>query len=64
MKFDVTIFPDNLNTVAEIARQVEAYGFAGLWTSETAHNPFLPLTHAAAVTLPSDLCCWLRSRDR
>jgi probable F420-dependent oxidoreductase len=29
---------------------VEELGFAGLWTAETSHNPFLPLTHAAAVT--------------
>src|SRR5664279_2176 len=50
MKFDVTIFPQNLNAVAAIARQVEAYGFAALWASETSHNPFLPLTHAAAAT--------------
>lgn len=50
MKFDVTIFPQNLNAVAAIAQQVEAYGFDALWTSETAHNPFLPLTLAAAAT--------------
>ncbi|MDX2162673.1 MAG: TIGR03617 family F420-dependent LLM class oxidoreductase [bacterium] len=50
MQFDVTIFPTRLNAAAELAQQVEAYGFSGLWTSETAHNPFLPLTHAAAVT--------------
>ncbi len=50
MKFDVTIFPDNLNAAGEIARKVEEYGFDGLWTAETAHNPFLPLTHAAAAT--------------
>jgi probable F420-dependent oxidoreductase len=50
MKFDVTIFPDDLNAAAEIARAVEAYGFDGLWTSETGHNPFLPLTHVAAAT--------------
>lgn len=50
MKFDVTIFPNNLNTVGDLARQVEEYGFDGLWTSETAHNPFLPLTHAASAT--------------
>lgn len=55
MKFDVTIFPNNLNVAAAIARQVEAYGFSGLWTSETAHNPFLPLTHAAAATERIDL---------
>lgn len=50
MKFDVTIFPDNLNTAADLARAVEAHGFHGLWTSETAHNPFLPLTHVASAT--------------
>ncbi len=50
MRFDVTVFPDKLNTAAPLARQVEEYGFSGLWTSETAHNPFFPLTHAAAVT--------------
>lgn len=50
MRFDVTIFPENLNTTADLARAVEDYGFSGLWTSETAHNPFLPLTHAAAAT--------------
>jgi probable F420-dependent oxidoreductase len=50
MKFDVTIFPQDLNTAAGMARAVEDYGFDGLWTAETAHNPFLPLTHAAAAT--------------
>jgi len=50
MRFDVTIFPRDLNTVGDLARQVEAYGFNGLWTSETAHNPFLPITHAAHAT--------------
>ncbi|MDL1899837.1 TIGR03617 family F420-dependent LLM class oxidoreductase [Anaerolineae bacterium CFX9] len=50
MKFDVTIFPDDLNGAGSLARAVEEYGFDGLWTSETAHNPFLPLTHAAAAT--------------
>ncbi len=50
MKFDVTIFPEDLNTVSNLARAVEDSGFSGLWTAETAHNPFLPLTHAAAHT--------------
>ncbi|MBI1277456.1 MAG: TIGR03617 family F420-dependent LLM class oxidoreductase [Anaerolineaceae bacterium] len=50
MQFDVTIFPKKLNTAGEIARQVEDYGFGGLWTAETSHNPFLPLTHAANAT--------------
>lgn len=50
MKFDVNILPNDLNAVAETARAVETYGFDGLWTTETAHNPFLPLTHVAAAT--------------
>ncbi|MBZ0290687.1 MAG: TIGR03617 family F420-dependent LLM class oxidoreductase [Anaerolineae bacterium] len=50
MLFDVTVFPTNLNTVGNLACKVEEYGFSGLWTAETAHNPFLPLTHAAAAT--------------
>lgn len=50
MLFDVTIFPTDLNAAGDLARQVEDYGFDGLWTAETAHNPFLPLTHAAAAT--------------
>lgn len=50
MKFDVTIFPDNLNAMGQLAHAVETLGFDGLWTAESAHNPFLPLTHAAAHT--------------
>lgn len=50
MLFDVTIFPTDLNAAGDIARKVEHYGFSGLWTAETSHNPFLPLTHAAAAT--------------
>jgi len=50
MKFDVTIFSDDLNTSSDLARAVEDYGFDGLWVAEAAHNPFLPLTHAAMAT--------------
>jgi probable F420-dependent oxidoreductase len=50
MQFDVTIFPDNLNQVPMIARAVEDYGFDTLSTSETTHNPFLPLALAAEHT--------------
>jgi probable F420-dependent oxidoreductase len=50
MKFDVTIFPEDLNSTIALARKVEAYGFDGLWTAEAAHNPFLPLTLAATST--------------
>ena len=50
MLFDVTITPDDLNSVPDLARTVEAMGFAGIWTPETAHNPFFPLTLAAYAT--------------
>lgn len=50
MKFDVTIMPGDLNAVPDLARQIEGLGFAGMWTTETAHNPFFPLTLAATTT--------------
>lgn len=50
MKFDVTIFPDDLNRIPHIAKTVEDMGFDGLWTAEAQHNPFLPLTLAANAT--------------
>ncbi len=50
MKFDAVLHTSALRAVPEIARQIEAFGFDGLWTSETAHNPFLPLTHAVTAT--------------
>ena len=50
MEFDVTIFSDDLNNVGELAKSVENFGFAGLWVAEAAHNPFLPLIHAAFAT--------------
>ena len=50
MKFDVTVFCDDLNQAGALARQVEDSGFDGLWVAEAAHNPFLPLAHAALAT--------------
>jgi len=50
MKFDVSIFPDNLNRMPDISRQVEELGFDGLWTVEAQHNPFLPLVLTANTT--------------
>ncbi len=50
MKFDVTIFSDDLNGASPLAQSIEEYGFDGLWVAEAAHNPFLPLTHAALAT--------------
>lgn len=50
MKFDVTILHDDLNAIPNIARELEDRGVDAMWTPETAHNPFLPLTLAAYVT--------------
>ena len=50
MKFDVTVFASDLNKAATLAQSVESLGFDGLWVAEAAHNPFLPLAHAALAT--------------
>lgn len=47
MKFDVTLFADDLNKMPDLTRRVEDMGFDGLWTAEAQHNPFLPLSLAA-----------------
>lgn len=49
MKLDVGIAVDAnpLPTMATLARAADELGFAGLWTPETGHNPFLPLALAA-----------------
>ncbi len=50
MKLDVATLVPNLNEMPELARTVETLGFDGLWTSETQHDPFLPLALAAEHT--------------
>jgi probable F420-dependent oxidoreductase len=50
MQFDATFMTTSLKRVPSLAHAAENYGFDGLWTAETAHNPFLPLTLAAAHT--------------
>ncbi len=51
MKFDAPIgFTTDLKDVKDLAQAAEAIGFDALWTSETQHDPFLPLTHVAALT--------------
>lgn len=50
MKFDATLFPDDLNRIPELAKTIEQLGFAGLWVPETSHNAFLPLSLAAYST--------------
>lgn len=50
MKFDVNISLDNLLEVPALAREAEALGVDGLWTSETKRDPFFPLVLAAEHT--------------
>ena len=50
MKFDVTVFANDLNAAGQLGAAVEESGFDGLWVAEAAHNPFLPLAHAALAT--------------
>ena len=47
MKFDTTLLATELSEIPQLTRQAEALGFDGIWTSETAHDAFLPLVLAA-----------------
>jgi probable F420-dependent oxidoreductase len=50
MKLDVGMLDYDLRAVAANAPKAEALGYDCLWTSETQHEPFLPLAVAATVT--------------
>jgi probable F420-dependent oxidoreductase len=50
VKLDVGMLTHDLTSIPAYARKVEALGFDGLWSSETQHDPFLPLAVAATVT--------------
>ncbi|MFW3172239.1 TIGR03617 family F420-dependent LLM class oxidoreductase [Geodermatophilus sp. CPCC 206100] len=42
--------PAGRDDVGEVARELEQRGYAGVWTSETDHDPFLPLLLAGRAT--------------
>jgi probable F420-dependent oxidoreductase len=50
MKLDVGMLTHDLRSIPAYARKVEALGFDCLWSSETQHDPYLPLAVAASVT--------------
>lgn len=54
MKIDATLM-GGLAEAAASARELEAAGYDGAWTAETAHDPFLPLVQAAADTSTMEL---------
>ncbi|MDL1896939.1 TIGR03617 family F420-dependent LLM class oxidoreductase [Anaerolineae bacterium CFX7] len=55
MKIDAATLVPNLGEMPALARSVEALGFDCLWTSETQHDPFLPLALAAEHTKEIEL---------
>ncbi|MGI9604012.1 MAG: LLM class F420-dependent oxidoreductase [Acidimicrobiales bacterium] len=50
MKVDGGLGTQDIRKAAAAARMNEDAGYDGLWTAETAHDPFLPLAVAAAAT--------------
>jgi alkanesulfonate monooxygenase SsuD/methylene tetrahydromethanopterin reductase-like flavin-dependent oxidoreductase (luciferase family) len=52
MKLDAAFGTEGnyLHGAGDAARAAEDLGFAGLWTSETKHDAFLPLAIAASET--------------
>jgi len=50
MRLDVSLPPVSLKDVPAIAAAAEEMSFDGLWSSETQHDPFLPLTLVAEHT--------------
>ncbi len=51
MKFDASLgFATDVTDAGPLAQAAETIGFDAIWTSETQHDPFLPLTHVAAQT--------------
>ena len=50
MDIDVVLADYSINNISDLSLQAEEIGFNCLWTSETKHNPFLPLAIASQNT--------------
>lgn len=50
MRFDANVETADLRAIGRIAAKAEEIGFDGIWTTETQHDPFLPLVPAALST--------------
>jgi probable F420-dependent oxidoreductase len=50
LSLDAALPPVSLAEAGDIAGAAERVGFSALWTSETQHDPFLPLALAASRT--------------
>ena len=50
MHFDAALAPTSLTQIPALARAAETLGFSAVWTTETQHDPFLPLPLVAEHT--------------
>jgi probable F420-dependent oxidoreductase len=50
MRLDAVIYPPDLSAAGPTAALAESLGIEGIWTTETQHDPFLPLVPAALAT--------------
>jgi probable F420-dependent oxidoreductase len=50
MQLDAVIYPPDLSAAGPCAALAESLGIQGIWTTETQHDPFLPLVPAALAT--------------
>ncbi len=57
MKVDARLDVSTIDEMTTAVRQREVEGYAGLWTSETSHDPFLPLMVAAQHTESIQIGC-------
>lgn len=55
MKVDVNLDTSSLAAITSSAEELDRAGYDGLWTSESAHDPFLPLPVAALASKRSEL---------
>ena len=59
MKIDTSLLVSNLSDIPALTQSAEELGFDGIWTAETAHDPFLPLAlvaeHSQRVTLGTSI---------
>lgn len=55
MKIDANLDTSSLAAVTSSARELDQAGYDGLWASESAHDPFLPLPVAALASKRAEL---------
>jgi probable F420-dependent oxidoreductase len=55
MRVDGKLVPSSIAQIAEAARSHERDGYSGLWSSESKHDPFLPLMVAGEHTTEIEL---------